>query len=289
MAASSPSGWRQATDELPGEPGPAGEVVRTVFVRTGEALARWTRLEVDGPGRLPPPPALVVANHGFGGIFDPNAFLLAALGHRLGLDRHGPLTILTHELAWTLGVGRLLEPAGLRKAGRKVAAEALAAGQYVIVLPGGDLDAGKPFRRRNEVVFGGRTGFASIAIDAGVPILPIVISGAGETALVLSDGQWLARRLRLDRLTRMKTMPISLSVPWGLSVGVAGILPYLPLPAKMRASVLAPMEPAPGERAQELAERVRRAMNDRLVELTRGRLPFLGVPFGAEPSGPAPE
>ena len=38
--------------------------------------------------------------------------------------------------------------------------------------------------RRNEIVFDGRTGFAKLAMEADVPIIPVVVSGAGETLLV---------------------------------------------------------------------------------------------------------
>jgi 1-acyl-sn-glycerol-3-phosphate acyltransferase len=147
----------------------------------------------------------------------------------------------------------------------------------VLVMPGGDLDAGKSFRHRNEIVFGGRTGFAQIALDAGVPIIPVVMSGAGETLFVLWDGQALAKLLRLPKLARTKTLPVSISLPYGLSVGVAGMLPYLPLPSKMRAAVLDPIRPEAGETAEALARRVEEAMRAKLVEQTWDRIPFLGV------------
>ena len=254
-----------------------GRAIHRFFAIVGEAVARWTRLDYEGPDRLPDPPALIVANHGFGGIFDLNAFTIGALAARLNLGENAPLTFLTHQLAWTLGVGRFLEPAGFRPASREAALAGFAAGGYVLVMPGGDLDAGKSFSHRNEIVFGGRTGYAKIALEAGVPIVPIVVSGAGETLLVLSDGQRLAERLNLPALTRLKTLPISISLPYGLSVGVAGMLPYLPLPAKMRAAVLDPIRAQDGETADALAARVHTAMSSKLTQMTEGRVPFLGV------------
>lgn len=263
--------------QVPGPLDTHGRLVQQFFATVGEVVARWTRLDYHGPDRLPDPPALVVANHGFGGIFDLNAFVIAALARRLRGDDEQPVTVLTHQLAWTLGVGPLLEPAGFRPAGRDAAAAGLAAGQYVVVLPGGDLDAGKSFAHRNQIVFGGRTGFARVAIEAGVPIVPVVVSGAGDTLFVLSDGRRLAEALRLPQLARTKTLPVSLALPYGLSVGVAGMLPYLPLPAKMRAAVLDPIVAAEGETAAELAARVEAAMQGTLTELTEGRIPLVGL------------
>jgi hypothetical protein len=45
--------------------------------------------------------------------------------------------------------------------------------------------------------------------------------------------------LRLDKLARVKSMPITLSIPWGLSPLP---LPQLPLPAKIRMQVLDPID-----------------------------------------------
>lgn len=253
-----------------------GRIVRQFFRTVGDAASRWTRLDYEGPDRLPDPPALIVANHGFGGVFDLNAFAIASIAGRL-TDPDQPVTVLTHQLAWTLGVGPILEPAGFRPASREAALEGFAAGHYVLVMPGGDLDAGKSFAHRNEIVFGGRTGYAQLALDAGVDIVPVVISGAGETLFVVSDGQELARRLKLPALARMKTMPISVSIPWGLSIGAVGLLPYLPLPAKMRAAVLAPIRPQEGEDAATLSERVHDAMDSKLKEMTAQRIPFIGT------------
>lgn len=254
-----------------------GAAIQRFFTGVGDALARWTRLDYDGPDQLPEAPALLVANHGFGGVFDVNAFTIAALANRLRPSEDAQITVLTHQLAWTVGVGPFLEPAGFRPASTHAALDGLAAGSYVLVMPGGDLDAGKDFAHRNEVVFGGRTGFAKIALEAGVPIVPVVVSGAGETLLVLNDGRRLARALRLPGLLRLKTLPVSLSVPYGLSVGLAGMLPYIPLPAKMRAAVLDPILPVDGETADELATRVHGAMSTKLTELTEGRIPILGI------------
>jgi 1-acyl-sn-glycerol-3-phosphate acyltransferase len=64
-------------------------------------------------------------------------------------------------------------------------------------------------------------------MEAGVPIVPIVTAGAGESLMVLSDGQRLARALRLDKTLRLKALPVTVSLPWGLNVGGVGLLPYV--------------------------------------------------------------
>jgi 1-acyl-sn-glycerol-3-phosphate acyltransferase len=90
------------------------------------------------------------------------------------------------------------------------------------------------------VDFGGRKGYVRLALDEDVAIVPVVAIGGQETALFLSQGEWLSRFLRLDRLFRLKVLPISLAPPWGLNIGdFAG---HLPLPAKITVEVLPPID-----------------------------------------------
>jgi 1-acyl-sn-glycerol-3-phosphate acyltransferase len=238
------------------------------------AVRRYNRLEVIVDAPLPDEPALLVANHGFGGILDLNVFAIFAALDELGVDRE--VISLTHHMAWLMRVGPIIEAAGARPANRESAVAAFAAGHHVLVLPGGDLDAGKPWRRRNDIVFGGRTGFARLAMDADVPIVPIVTAGAGESLLVLSDGQRIAKAVGADRYLRTKALPVSVSVPWGLNVGLVGLAPYLPLPTKLLTRVLPAMRPNPGEASAKYAERVQHAMQDALTAMTTGRRIILG-------------
>lgn len=230
-------------------------------------LRRYHRHEIDGHLEAPEEQVLFVANHGFGGLFDLNVAAVMATGHVLGVDR--PLTSLVHQIAWTLGLGPVIEPLGMRPASREAAEDGFAKGHHVLVMPGGDLDAFKSHRDRNKVVFSGRSGFAKLAVDAGVPIVPVVTSGAGNTLFVISDGRGIAKALRLDRILRTKAFPVSLSFPWGLNVGLVGLLPYIPLPAKLRTRVLEPMRPLRGENIEEFARRVEAAMQQALDELAR--------------------
>jgi len=239
-----------------------------------EFVRRYNRLEVTADVGTLSGPVLFVANHGFGGIFDLNVFAVGATFEQLKLDRD--VTILTHQVAWTLGVGRLIEPLGARPASTQSAEEAFGRGEHVAVFPGGDLDAAKAWDERNHVKFGGRSGFARLAIDAGVPIVPIVTAGAGESLFVISSGERLARAIRLDKLLRVKSAPVSISLPWGLSIGAVGMLPYLPLPTKLVTRVLPAMPPTDGEDAADFAVRVETAMQDALTDMTSDRIPLIG-------------
>jgi 1-acyl-sn-glycerol-3-phosphate acyltransferase len=69
--------------------------------------------------------------------------------------------------------------------------------------------------------------------------VPVVATGGHDTLIVLNDGRPTARLLRLDKLARVKSMPMTLSIPWGLSPLP---LPHFPLPAKIRMQVLEPID-----------------------------------------------
>ncbi|MEH3156247.1 MAG: 1-acyl-sn-glycerol-3-phosphate acyltransferase [Gordonia paraffinivorans] len=243
------------------------EAIATTLQAGGvEFVRRYNRLEIEAHEPPEDGPLLFVANHGFGGIFDLNVFALIAALTDMGLER--PVTFLVHEIAWTLRVGALIEPLGARPASHDAAREAVERGEHVVVLPGGDVDGGKSFRHRNTIMFAGRTGFARLATELGTPIVPVVTAGAGETLFVLSSGRRLARLLRLDRLLRVKAVPISVSLPWGVSIGAVGLLPYFPLPSKLRTRVLAPVDPRDAATVEDLADDVVAAMQATLDELS---------------------
>lgn len=232
-----------------------------------EYLRRYHRWTISGDLTKPARPSLFVSHHGYGSAFDLNVFAAIAALDELKLDE--PVVVLAHELAWRIGLGRIIEPFGVRRASRESALEAFSQGQHVVVMPGGDVDGFKPHRDRNRIVFDDRTGFAQLAIDTGVPVIPIVTSGAGNTLIAISDGRKLASALKFDRLLRLKAIPTTLSIPWGFNVGLVGFAPHLPLPAKLSTRVLSAMRPTAEDDPVAFANRVRATMQEALTELSR--------------------
>jgi 1-acyl-sn-glycerol-3-phosphate acyltransferase len=109
-----------------------------------------------------------------------------------------------------------------------------------------------------------------------VPIVPVVTAGAGESLLVLGSGKRFAKALRLDKVLRLKTFPLTVSIPWGVNLGLVGLLPYLPLPTKLVTRVLPAMPPTDGEDPADFAVRVETAMQDALTDMTSDRIPLIG-------------
>ncbi len=201
-------------------------------------VQRWHRSEVRGVERVPNGGVLYVGNHN-AGPWTPDSFLFCAEVYRAyGMD--GVPYGLAHETAIGLPLVRdLFIPLGAVRASPENARRLFAAGKKVLVYPGGDLDAMRPFSKRHEIVFGGRQGYIRLALRNGVPISPVVSAGAHSTWIVLSDGQELAKLLRVDKLMRLKAWPIVLSMPWGLTLGPVPF--YIPFPSKILIEILEPI------------------------------------------------
>jgi 1-acyl-sn-glycerol-3-phosphate acyltransferase len=197
----------------------------------------WHRAEVRGLEDFPTGGALVVANHS-GGLFamDVPVFVTDFYA-TFGYDR--PVYTLSHDILFAGPTGDFFKRTGFIPASHENADEALRAGGVVVVFPGGDYDVYRPSSRASKIDFDGRTGYVRAALNAGVPIVPSVSIGGQENQLFLSRGEWLAKAIRLDKLMRVKILPISLGFPFGLST----VLPVnLPLPTKIVTQVLAPID-----------------------------------------------
>jgi 1-acyl-sn-glycerol-3-phosphate acyltransferase len=199
----------------------------------------WFRGQVRNLGNIPEEgPVLMVGNHS-GGNMTPDTFIFTlAFSTYFGVER--AFHQLAHNLVMASPYARLLRSGGTVAASHENARTALESGAALLVYPGGDWEVHRPTRDRNKIDFAGRKGFIRLALDADVPIVPVVAIGGQETALFLSRGAWLAQGLGLDRMFRLKVLPISIALPWGLNVG--DFLGHVPLPAKITVEVLEPID-----------------------------------------------
>jgi 1-acyl-sn-glycerol-3-phosphate acyltransferase len=186
---------------------------------------------------------------------------------------------LAHNLVLAMPWLAALRKFGTVAASPSNASEALDSGAALLVYPGGDYEVHRPSWRRNKVDFGGRKGFIRLALERDVPIVPVVSIGGQETALFLTRGEGLARTLMLDRLLRLKVLPISLALPWGLNIGdMAG---HIPLPAKLTIETLPAIdlhdEFGPEPDIDEVYDHLIRLMQETLDALaSERRLPVVG-------------
>ena len=215
------------------------EFIRRTLPVWGGVLRRYFRADIRGLDHVPEDgPVLLVGNHS-GGNVPPDTFLLTlAFISRFGVAR--PFYQLAHDLVMASPVAPLLRRYGTVPASRANAQAALAAGAAVLVYPGGDYETHRPSWASATVDFDHREGFLTLAHELGVPVVPVVSIGGQETALFLTRGEHAAHALGLDRALRLKVLPVSLALPWGIDVG--DMLGHLPLPAKMTIRVLEPID-----------------------------------------------
>jgi 1-acyl-sn-glycerol-3-phosphate acyltransferase len=233
----------------------------------------YFRADVRGLEHIPEEgPVLLVGNHSGGNVTPDTHVFALAFSTYFGVERR--FHQLAHNLVLSMpGLG-MLRKYGTVAATPGNAERALDEGAALLVYPGGDYEVHRPSWESARVDFGGRRGFIRLARDRGIPLVPVVAIGGQETALFLTRGEGLARLLGLDRMFRLKVLPISLALPWGLNVG--DMLGHLPLPAKITIEVLPAIDVTEMD-VDEAYDLVVRRMQEMLTDLQEERrLPVLG-------------
>jgi 1-acyl-sn-glycerol-3-phosphate acyltransferase len=238
----------------------------------------WFRGTVRGLENVPEEgPVLLVGNHSGGNMTPDTTVFTLAFNTYFGVERR--FYQLAHNLVLAMPGLAYLRKYGTVAASPENADKALSSGAALLVYPGGDWEVHRPSWEGHKVDFAGRKGFIRLALAKDVPIVPVVSIGGQETAVFLSRGDRLARLLRLDKLFRLKVLPVSLALPWGLNIG--DMLGHFPLPSKITIEVLPPIHlreefgrnPDVDEIYDEVVARMQRTL-DALAE--ERRLPLIG-------------
>jgi 1-acyl-sn-glycerol-3-phosphate acyltransferase len=238
----------------------------------------YFRADVQGLDKIPAEgPVLLVGNHSGGNVTPDTLVFTLAFATWFGVERR--FFQLAHNLVLAMpGLGTLRKY-GTVAASHSNARKALETGAALLVYPGGDYEVHRPSWESAKVDFNGRKGWIRLALDNDVPVVPLVSIGGQETALFLSRGERLAKLLRLDRMFRLKVLPISLAIPWGLNIG--DMLSHWPLPAKISVRALDPIDlkkefgpdPDHDEIYDEVLGRMQRTLDDLQSKRT---LPLIG-------------
>jgi 1-acyl-sn-glycerol-3-phosphate acyltransferase len=248
------------------------------LLRASHELYKWAtrlyhRAESSGIEHVPEGGALLVGNHSGGIIAMDVPVISVPFYERFGHDT--PLHVLAHDVLMMGPIGDLMRKMGFIPATRDGARAALADGGYTIVFPGGDYEATRPTRDMATLDFRGRTGYARTAIEAGVPIVPVVSIGGQEAIWVVARSERLARLMPWTKAFRTHHIPIVVGAPWGVTMGFP---PPIPLPTKIVTRFLEPIDPADAGHDPEaldalVRERMQKALDDLAAER---RFPVLG-------------
>ena len=225
----------------------------------------YFRPDVRGLENIPDGAALLVGNHS-GGTMIADTFVFATEFYgRFGPERR------FHQLAHDVAVrvpGTGIRRYGTLAANHDNARAAFERDAPVLVYPGGDYETFRPSWHSDRIEFGGRKGWIRLALEENVPIVPVVAIGGQETALFVTRGERAASLTGLDRLARIKVLPVALGPPFG--VNLLDLPLRLPLPAKIVLEVLEPIDlrdrfgrdPDPDEVYEEVTADMQETLSD---------------------------
>src|SRR3954454_12902525 len=253
------------------------DYIRRVLPVWQAVMHTYFRGEVRGLDNIPEEgPALLVGNHS-GGTLIADTFVIAGeFYEHFGPDRR--FHQLAHDIAArTPGTG--ISRWGTVAASHDNARAAFDKGAPVLVYPGGDYETFRPSWHSDQIEFGGRKGFIKLALEQGVPIVPVVGIGGQETALFVTRGETAAKVTRWSDLARIKVLPVALAPPFGISL--MDLPTRLPLPAKITVEVLPPIDLAerfgPDADHEDVYEQVTGEMQQVLSKLQEERtVPIAG-------------
>ena len=179
----------------------------------------YWRVDVDGEQRLPEAgPCLLVANRS--GLLPYDGLMLAHAVERARPAGGRPRFLVADWLITLPFVQPYLARLGGVRACRENAERLLEAGRFVIAFPEGVKGAAKVFRERYRLKRFGRGGVVRVALESGVPLVPVGVVGAEEAHPILFKWHTPARALGLPFLPVTPTFPL------------LGPLGVLPLPSK---------------------------------------------------------
>jgi 1-acyl-sn-glycerol-3-phosphate acyltransferase len=227
--------------------------------------SRYFRVRLLGVENLPDAgAALLVANHS-GGI--PYDGTLLMYGVHRDHHLHRRVRPLVANFAFRAGwMSHVVARIGGVRASTETALPLLADGQLVAVFPEGLKGVGKMYRERYRLTRFGRGGFARLARQAGVPMIPVAIVGAEEIHPVVGKITALSAPLGLPYI------PITPTFPW------LGPLGLLPVPTKWTIQIGPPIAPPAPDDLQgttRVAEAVRSTIDLMISDLLAQRRSIL--------------
>jgi hypothetical protein len=215
---------------------------------------RYHRYSIEGLEQLDGGRAMLIAGyHGRPLAFDMCMFTVAyydrygALPHGIvhrGLDSFPPLKAFTDALGFVTDDGPAMHAA-------------VAAGEHIVVTPGGGQEGCRSFQHRYKVAWQGRLGYVRLAAKYGLPIVPVAASGADHTYIGLNNAEELGRRLGV---------PHRWAFALWLGIGPLGVYPFSPpFPVRIRQYVGAPIDPWKGRPRPGASEATLQRVHARVV------------------------
>jgi 1-acyl-sn-glycerol-3-phosphate acyltransferase len=198
-------------------------------------LRRALRPHFRGVEELPAEgPMLFVGNHTLFGVLDVG-FLFGEIFERRGLYVRGLGDHLHFKIP---GWGKLVEKIGGVDGTPENCAELFRRKEPVVVFPGGAREVAKRKGEHYQLKWQERMGFARLAIQHGVPIVPFASVGIEDAWDIVLDGDELLEKTPLGRV--FDTFGLRRDVMWPVVKGL-GNTP-LPRPERLYFDLRSPIE-----------------------------------------------
>lgn len=166
------------------------------------------KIEVDGIEEIPREPCIFIANHNIGALIE--ILALHDTWHTNFPDR--PVFGLAHPIAFKIpGFSFIARKIGAIPATFEAAFETLEKDSSLIIFPGGNWEAVRPFTQRDLCDFGSHFGWAKLVLRTKHKVVPIAISGSHSVNPVLFRSRELSYFLILPELLGIKYFPLTLA------------------------------------------------------------------------------
>ncbi len=220
-------------------------------------LDQHFELHIDGAEHVPNGRALLVCNHG-GAVPWDALVVMAGVSRVLGRA----VRPLVEDAVMTAPfIGTLMTRLGCVRASQDNAVRVLERDEVAAVFPEGILGLGKMWRERHRLQRFGRGGFVRLAQKTRAPIVPVAIVGGEETAPLLFKIETFFRRNE-----RFPFLPIT---------------PLLPLPARWRIRIGAPIDLATAlpEASEMAVSALAQGIKDGIQRDVRALVQQRGAPY----------
>ena len=163
--------------------------------------------KVSGFEKLPDGNFILISNHNIGAPIE-----IFALLDSWEKTRRSPVYGLTHRFSFKIPLLRpFVQKIGSIPASFEATHETLRRGFSLIVFPGGAEEAFRTFTDRNKCDFYDHQGWAKIALETQIRIVPIAVSGSHSINPVLLRSRALATFLVVPKLLGISYFPVTLS------------------------------------------------------------------------------
>lgn len=169
-------------------------------------IAFLFRIEVQGLENIKSEKSLLIANHNSGALIESHSLLL--LLFQRGIQVFG----LNHQALFKVPfIGKHFRKIGAVSANFEQAEFVLSKDVPLLIFPGGNRQAFRSFSQRHDHTFPWAKGWAQIAVEKQIPVVPIKFIGTHQINPIFFNSKILSKILILPKLLQISWFPLSLA------------------------------------------------------------------------------